>query len=83
VVVALTKAISKISSPSSLNHLVSPAFEGSTTVEDETIVRFGQPIQTRYFTDLTFPGTSQIPQRGTQWITFQRAFRGDNLAVYC
>jgi hypothetical protein len=56
--------------------------EGSTTVEDETIVRFGQPIQTRYFTDLTFSGTSQIPSNGELNGLLSSAFRGDNLAVY-
>jgi hypothetical protein len=57
-------------------------FEGSTTVEDETIVRFGQPIQTRYFTDLTFSGTSQIPSDGELNGLLSSAFRGDNLAAY-
>jgi hypothetical protein len=56
--------------------------EGSTTVEDETIVRFGQPIQTRYFTNLTFSGTSQIPSNGELNGLLSSAFRGDNLAVY-
>jgi hypothetical protein len=58
------------------------AFEGSTTIEDETIVRFGQPIQTRYFTDLTFSGTSQIPSDGELNGLLSSAFRGDNLAAY-
>jgi hypothetical protein len=57
-------------------------FEGSTTVEDETIVRFGQPIQTRYFTDVTFSGTSQIPSAGELNGLLSSAFRGDNLAAY-
>jgi hypothetical protein len=57
-------------------------FEGSTTVEDETIVRFGQPIQTRYFTNLTFSGSSQIPSDGELNGLLSSAFRGDNLAAY-
>jgi hypothetical protein len=57
-------------------------FEGSMTVEDETIVRFGQPIQIRYFTDLTFSGTSQIPSDGELNGLLSSAFRGDNLAAY-
>jgi hypothetical protein len=57
-------------------------YEGSTTVEDETIVRFGQPIQTRYFTDLVFSGSSQIPSNGELNGLLSSAFRGDNLAAY-
>jgi hypothetical protein len=57
-------------------------FEGSTTLEDETIVRFGQPVQTSYFTDLTFSGSSQIPSDGELNGLLSSAFRGDNLATY-
>jgi hypothetical protein len=57
-------------------------FEGSFTFENRTIVRFGQPIQTRYFTDLTFSGSSQVPSDGELNGLLASAFRGDNLAAY-
>lgn len=57
-------------------------FEGSVTIEDETIVRFGQPVQVRYLTDLTFGSTSQIPKIVELNDLLESAFRGDNLASY-
>jgi hypothetical protein len=57
-------------------------FEGSATVENRTIVRFGEPIQVRYFTDLTFSGSSQVPSDGELNGLLASAFRGDNLAAY-
>jgi hypothetical protein len=56
--------------------------EGTTTVEDETIVRFGQPVQIRYLTDLTFASSSQIPPIGELNGLLASAFRGDNLDTY-